>query len=109
MAPTSNKRRLPRASKMRDAILVAGRGRPEYKCTITDITEGGAGIRIANSAAVPDSVFLISLQDRRAFASMVMWRKLNALGLKFVSVIELSKTAPGVHDFLTRIWMERSR
>ncbi|MBL6938306.1 MAG: PilZ domain-containing protein [Alphaproteobacteria bacterium] len=109
MAATANQRRAKRAPLARPGILVAGRGQPQYACIIINITAGGAGVRTLESTAIPDSVFLISLAEKRAYASMVMWRKPQTLGLKFVTVIELGKVASGAHDFLTRIWTQHNR
>lgn|SRR6185437_1849207 len=108
MAALSNNRRAPRKALVRDGILVAGRGQREISCTIADISAGGAGIKLADSTAIPETVYLISLTERRAYAAIIAWRQPRALGLKFVSVFDLGKLASKEHDFLSRIWIERA-
>lgn len=108
MATPSNNRRVPRKAFVRDGILVGGRGQREFPCTIADISTGGAGIKLADSAAIPESVYLVALSERRAYAGIVAWRQPRALGLKFVSVFDLGKLTSKEHEFLSRIWIEHA-
>lgn len=108
MADSANNRRIRRKSMARDGILVVDRGRQIFDCTITDISTTGGGIELSNSATVPDTLHLIVMSEKRAYAAMVMWRKPGAVGLKFVSVIDLGKLPSKDLDFLNRVWIERN-
>lgn len=108
MSGAPNNRRAQRKSIARDGVVVCGPGLTHFDCTIANISTTGAGIRLAIGAVVPDNLHLISMADRRAYAAMVMWRKPGAMGLKFVSVIDLGKLPSKELEFLNRIWIERS-
>ena len=99
-----NKRRTPRKLTTYDGIVVAGSGQCLLDCTIANITTTGAGIKLAESKAVPDTVHLIVMAEKRAYAAIVVWRKPESVGLKFVSAIELGGLPTRDTEFLNRIW-----
>ena len=108
MTASVNNRRVRRNTIARDGVLVSKRGLEQADCTIADISTTGAGIRLPRSAAVPDALHLIVMAEKRAYAAMVMWRKPGALGLKFVSMIDLGQLPSKEFEFLNRVWIERS-
>ncbi len=109
MAPSSENRRALRKGVARDGVVVFESGQRQLKCTISDISTTGAGVQVAASAALPDTLHLISMTDKRAYAAIVAWRKPGSVGLKFVSVFDLAKLPSKDLEYLTRIWLERSR
>ena len=80
------------------------------ECTIRDLSETGARLRLPASAGVPDSFTLIDLLHGQAYAARVAWRREDAVGVAFDSVFDLRDAVPPELIHLRRIWMAaRSR
>ena len=56
------------------------------RCTLVDISEGGAQIRIENPSNVP-KYFTLSFNqtERRGKSCKVVWRSSHSIGVQFVS------------------------
>lgn len=53
-------------------------------CTVRDMSETGARLKVAHVAGVPDRFILSLGEERREVACEVRWRTLNQLGVAFV-------------------------
>ena len=53
------------------------------RCTITNLSSGGAKIRLPLFSAIPDTVLLLDQRNRMAYAANVVWRKSPEFGLEF--------------------------
>jgi hypothetical protein len=76
-----DRRYVGRTRLSKDAKILATRA--AISCTIVDLTNGGACIRLENARAVPDR-FELSFGNRHARrACRVTWRSNNHLGVAF--------------------------
>ena len=58
-------------------------------CTIADISEKGARVRVGAGTTLPAELYLVHLRDRKAFESTVAWIRGEFVGLKFVAEHDL--------------------
>ena len=77
-------------------------------CTIRDLTDKGARVRILSPVILPDEVWLIELRNGLAFECRVAWKRVPEFGLAFVSVHDLAATERPDLRMMKRIWVENS-
>lgn len=74
----------PRIATRLDGRLLSTDGRCNLRCTITDLSEGGARVTSANSDLVPERVFLLIASSGDIFECEVRWRRADGVGFSFV-------------------------
>ena len=77
-----------RASERRSLLLRAGAlldGRPEriMRCTIKDISDGGARLRVGAQEGVGDEVTLIDPKEGTERRARIVWRSEQEIGVAF--------------------------
>jgi hypothetical protein len=85
-----------RASKRRTLLLRLAAvldGRPEriVRCTIKDISEGGARLRVGAQESIGDEVTLIDPTDGTERRVRVVWRRGQELGVEFIGPSRLGR------------------
>ncbi|RWX79192.1 PilZ domain-containing protein [Neorhizobium lilium] len=55
-----------------------------FDCIVKQISVGGALVKVENALSVPESFSLV-LSDGRRFDCEVRWRRINSLGVKFLT------------------------
>ena len=101
-------RRSARRRVLLGGKLVFGPTDITLDCTIRDLSEKGARVRIASPVPLPDTVWLIELRNGLAFESHVAWRRVPEFGLEFRKVHDLSTTDRPELWMMKRIWVENS-
>jgi hypothetical protein len=86
--------------------LVYGQANFSVDCTIRDLTENGARVRIGTSLVIDDRVWLIHLRAGIAHWSLVAWRNPPDFGLQFLEQIDLRKLSSGPNHHLRRLWID---
>jgi hypothetical protein len=76
----TERRRSPRRP-IHQAATILFDHRHVRRCTIRDVSEGGAGLELASMLDVPDTFDLI--WDQNARTCQVVWREGNRLGVRF--------------------------
>jgi hypothetical protein len=89
--------------------LVYGQSDFSVDCTIRDLTETGARVRLGASILIDDRVWLINLRAGLAFWSTVAWRSPPDLGLQFLEQIDLKEPISGPNHHLRRLWIDSGR
>lgn len=79
-------------------------GETTHYCSIRDISEQGARIRLAKGDLVPTRVFLLERRAECAFEARVIWIKAPDFGLEFVRSYRLNEPLPADLKFLKRVW-----
>ena len=83
-----DKRKARRHRLRRDAWVMLDAGQ-RCECVITNISDRGAHIRIADSEALPDSfVLLLAENGATRRRCRVIWRKPREIGIKFDSWLD---------------------
>jgi hypothetical protein len=74
-------------------------------CTIRNLSEGGAQVRVAAGPLLPDDFYLIEIRSGAAYRAHVAWRSPGIAGLKFIERLDLQRPAPGVPADLRQLWL----
>lgn len=75
-------------------------------CSIRDLSQSGARVKVTGPVALPSKVHLIELRTGQAFECEVAWRNMPELGLRFLRAFDLNDGDPKTHFMLKRIWKE---
>jgi len=77
------RRNVKRTRVLRSAKIIVPRRSPMIHCTVQDITSGGACLKMANTAGVPQIFDLTFEQGRTRRSCRVVWRTADKLGVAF--------------------------
>lgn len=72
-------------------------------CTIRNLSDGGAQVRVGPEVALPHGFHLIEIRSGMAYRAEVAWRSLTAAGLKFTERLDLNR--PGAPMHLRQLWL----
>ena len=78
-----NRRRLKRTRVLRCAKIIVPRRSPVIHCTVQNITDVGACLKVANTFGVPATFDLTFEHGRTRRACRVVWRRSDELGVAF--------------------------
>jgi hypothetical protein len=78
-------RRYPRLLCERMGSVESTTGAPARRCTIVNLSEGGARLTFADAEAVPDQFTLrFLIRDNVRFPCKVVWRGEDEIGIEFL-------------------------
>lgn len=75
-------------------------------CTIRDLTEDGARLRLSGPAALSAPLVLIEVGSGRAHECEVTWRRLPEVGVKFLRSDDLRASSRPELGRIRRIWLD---
>ena len=104
--PSDDRRGAPRRRALLSGKLVYGAAEYSVDCTIRDLTETGARVRLATDVPVHDPVWLIHLNLGTAYRAAVAWRKPSELGLRFDGAVDLNGPVDAALHHVRRIWID---
>jgi hypothetical protein len=100
------RRKVSRPRVLLGGKLVYGQWDLTADCTIRDLTDSGARIRLRSDALIHDPVWLINLSTGIAYGGAVVWRKSPDLGLRFERSLDLRTPITGPLHHLRRLWID---
>jgi hypothetical protein len=103
----SNQRRSTRKQVQFSAFLSADKGTTHFGCTIRDLSETGARVRLTRNIDLPAIVHLVDVTNKIAYEAAVVWRRAPLYGLAFTNSYKLSSTETPL--FLRKLWFESVR
>jgi len=84
---TTSEQRLARREQTRKpGRIVFNRASSTINCTVRDHSAGGAQLEVASVLGIPDT-FELRLHGDAPRTSRIVWRKADAVGIAFTSVI----------------------
>lgn len=83
--PDDNKRGARRARVLKQGKILLPNNMTPIDCTVRDLSETGAKLILADPAAIPGEFRLVFAADRMMRDVVVMWRRAEALGVRFTS------------------------
>lgn len=98
------KRVAPRERTLRAGKLFVGSDLLEINCTVTDISEGGARVRLPPGQYLPDNVWLMEVRSGVVSQALVAWRGYPLVGLKFVTSEHVDDIGGPQGRIFKRIW-----
>jgi hypothetical protein len=78
-----DRRGVKRTKVLRSAKIIVPRRSPVIHCTVQNITDGGACLKVANTYGVPATFDLTFEHGRTRRACRVVWRTNDKLGVAF--------------------------
>lgn len=101
-------RHSPRRRALLSAKAVYPGGAISIDCTIVDRSEGGARIRAARNALLPNRFFLLDLKHATAHDVTIAWTAPPYWGLKFGRSFALNRDLPADLKYLAALWIEHA-
>lgn len=80
---TEERRAAPRQRTLKGGRIVINNGSSTFDCTIRNLSEIGARLRVTSIIGIPDT-FHLAMDDGRQFDCAVAWRTETELGVKFI-------------------------
>ena len=96
-AGASDKRAQPRRRRLQGGRIGADDGGFSLACTIVDMSEAGARVRIGRSLHLPAQFFLIDTAERVAFKARLVWACEPEYGLRLLKRYRLGKPVEAAH------------
>ena len=81
---TDEKRATIRHRTLKGGHLVVNDGFSTFDCTVRNLSESGARIRVTSIIGIPDR-FELAMDDGRHFACSVVWRTETEFGVAFTT------------------------
>lgn len=79
---TEEHRTAPRQRVLKGGRIVINDGFSTFQCTVRNLSDTGARVKVASIVGIPDS-FELAMDDGRKFACTVVWKTATELGVKF--------------------------
>ncbi|ODT69089.1 MAG: hypothetical protein ABS75_18135 [Pelagibacterium sp. SCN 63-23] len=73
----------PRYRTLKGGKIVVNNGFSTFDCTIRNLSETGAKLRVVSAVGIPLH-FQLALDDGRTFDCEIAWRKQTELGVRFL-------------------------
>jgi len=83
-----DQRRSPRRRVLKEGKLIFGQGHCVVDCTIDNMSEGGAHVRMTSSQGVPEEFYLAEASRGIIHRAEVAWRTTAGLGLRLLGPLE---------------------
>jgi hypothetical protein len=85
---SKDKRRSPRRRVLKEGKLIFGQGHSVVDCTIDNMSDGGAHVRMISSHGVPGDFYLVEASRGIIHKAEVAWRTTTGIGLKLLGPLE---------------------
>ncbi|MFD1944460.1 PilZ domain-containing protein [Paradevosia shaoguanensis] len=76
------RRQTQRHRTLKGASIVFNGGRSAIDCTVRNLSDAGANLRVTSILGIPDN-FTLQMSDKTTRACRVVWRKAAELGVVF--------------------------
>ncbi len=104
---TDDKRTAARRRMLIAGKLVYGNGAMSCACTIRDLSETGAKIKLSGSEPIAHDVYLIDIKNAAVYEASVSWRAPPEYGLRFTARHDVQALPPAI-SYLRRMWVDGS-
>lgn len=101
-----DKRETPRRKSYLVGKIVYGNETYTMDCTIRDLSETGAKVKVLDPFSVPNNAIFLDPKKFVAYESTVKWRKGTEMGLSFDREISLEDKANPRIQILRRVSLE---
>jgi hypothetical protein len=99
-------RRTRRKRVLMNGVIADISGKRLFDCTLVDISEDGARIRLPAKCQLPASYYLINVPARLAYQAVTVWRNSAQVGIRFANIIPVSGGNDPALVFLRRLWFQ---
>lgn len=102
---TEQRRQTSRQRCLFSCRIVFGSEAFTLDCTIRDVSDAGARIRLPTSMSLPSS-FRVILRDGMCQEAETVWRRGQELGVRFLAPVDLHDPTDASVRLLRRLWAE---
>jgi hypothetical protein len=81
-------RKSQRRRVLKDGKLIFGQSQSIIDCTIDNVSEGGAHVRVTSSHGVPEEFYLVETTKAVIHRAVVAWRTTTGIGLRILGPME---------------------
>lgn len=99
--------RAPRQRTLYAGVLIHGAASLTTDCSVKDISDGGARIKLTAMVVLSAPVILLTPRIGDAHEVQVIWQRGAELGLRFVRKIDLKTPESDIDRLTRRLWLER--
>jgi PilZ domain-containing protein len=89
-----DRRTIKRTRVLRSAKIIVPRRSPVIHCTVQNINNGGACLKLANTFGLPETFDLTFEHGRTRRSCRVIWRTDDKLGVAFTDAEKAPETEP---------------
>lgn len=107
LPPIVDRRNCTRKRVLQGGLIVSRDGTQTWDCSIKDVTELGAKIRIPEGQVIPERCILVNLKEGMAYQVIVQWIHLPLAGLRCLETYRLQDLSDSKLMFVRRLWQER--
>lgn len=83
-----NQRKTPRRRVLKEGKVIFGQTQAVIDCTIDNVSEGGAHIRLTSSHGLPEEFYLVEACRGVIHRAEVAWRTTTGMGLRILGPLE---------------------
>ena len=105
---SDNKRLELRKWALKPGVLVQPDGATSCDCSILDISDSGARVRVPRNHTVPPKFMLIDIQGLMVHDVSVMWCNDQSAGVRFEASHAINSAMPDHLKFVRTFWIERA-
>jgi hypothetical protein len=105
MPASGNRRESQRQRVLVGGLIVTRNGTQSWDCSVRDLSETGAKIRVAPGQVIPEHCYFIQLKDGIAYEANVEWLNVPEIGLKFLNSHQLRNSTDPKYEHLRQLWM----
>jgi hypothetical protein len=105
----ADRRGSPRRKTRFKATIVHGEARETLDCTVRDLSETGARLRLEAPDALPGTFHLIWQADRAVLEVEAVWRSSAEMGVKFISKHDMQGRLSSELAAVCRAYDQRGR
>ncbi len=87
-ADAKNQRKTPRRRVLKEGKVIFGLSQSVVDCTIDNVSEGGAHIRLTSSHGLPEEFYLAEACRGVIHRAEVAWRTTTGMGLRILGPLE---------------------
>lgn len=104
--PAELPRRVRRKRVLLKSVIADRSGARLFDCTILDVSDDGARIRLSDKCELPAVYYLINVPARLAHEVLTIWRNNTQVGVRFVTTIPVTAATDPALRFLRRLWLQ---
>jgi PilZ domain len=84
-------RKSPRRRVLKDGKIIFGQAQSVVDCTIDNVSEGGAHVRLGSSCALPQEFFLVETTRGFIYRAEAAWRTVDGIGIRLLGPVDDAK------------------
>jgi len=107
LPPIVDRRQSGRRRVLQGGLIISRDGMRTWDCSIKDLSERGAKIRLPDGQIIPEHCIFVNLKEGMAYQVVVRWIRDPLAGLGYLESYRLQDLSDPKLQFIRRLWQER--